>query len=36
LAAQTEADQALLDALSKLDFDEPYRALVLAIHLKAA
>jgi hypothetical protein len=36
LAAQTEADQALLDTLSNLDFDAPYDALPLALHLKAA
>jgi hypothetical protein len=36
LAAQSESDHALLDTLSMLDFDAPYDALPLALHLKAA
>jgi hypothetical protein len=34
LAAQLECDQALLGALTELDFSEPYDALPLALQLR--
>ena len=33
LAAETESDQALLRALSEIEFAEPYESLPLALHL---
>jgi hypothetical protein len=36
LAAELESDQALLDALSELQFDEPIYALPEALNLRAA
>ena len=36
LAAELEADQALLNALSELQFDEPFYAVPEALNLRAA
>jgi hypothetical protein len=36
LAAENEADQALLRTLSELEFDEPFYALPEALNLRAA
>jgi hypothetical protein len=36
LAAELEADQALLNTLSELEFDEPFYELPTALHLRAA
>ena len=36
LAAENEADQALLHTLSELEFDEPFYALPEALNLRAA
>jgi hypothetical protein len=36
LAAELESDQALLNALSELQFDEPIYALTEALNLRAA
>jgi hypothetical protein len=33
LAAETEADQPLYEALSEIEADEPYEALPRALHL---
>jgi hypothetical protein len=33
LAAETEADQRLYEALSEIEADEPYEALPRALHL---
>jgi len=36
LAAESESDQALLSALSEMDWGEPYDSLLLALNLRAA
>jgi hypothetical protein len=36
LAAELEADHALLNALSELDFDEPFYVVPKALNLRAA
>ena len=36
LAAELEADQALLNTLSELEFDEPFYDLPTALYLRAA
>jgi hypothetical protein len=36
LAAELESDQALLNALSQLEFDEPFYAVPEALNLRAA
>jgi hypothetical protein len=35
LAAELESDQALLQAISELEFSEPYEALPLALKLRS-